>query len=158
MNVPVPSQSQVIASIAAMLDAAGWTVAYTCMPGRAHVGVVPIPTAGGSGQQRYPDVVSTNGTLVRLTEVEPRLSVGVIREITARFVDHCLTLREPDLYRSWSDAVRRSTGVSLPEEFDPLCELVVIRPPTSEFQTDIVFADNRNFTVELAESYSAART
>lgn len=121
------SQSEVIEAIERYLTINGWIIAFSCRPNRAHIGVVPISTSSIYGKQRYPDIVSTNGHVVRLTEVEPILTAEVLREITARFSDHIQVLSDPLRYRQWAEAVRQRTGVALPAVFVPLCELVVIR-------------------------------
>jgi hypothetical protein len=122
-----PTQSEVIETIERDLITNGWIIAFSCRPNRAHIGVVPISTSSIYGKQRYPDLVSTNGHVVRLTEVEPILTAEVLREIAARFSYHIQVLSDPPRYQQWAEAVRQRTGVSLPTVFVPVCELVVIR-------------------------------
>jgi hypothetical protein len=139
-----------------MLTDAGWTVLYSCVPGTAHVGVVPIPTRTAHSQQRYPDVLATLGETTLLVEIEPRLNPAVANEMANRFQDHVEALSNPATWSSWRLQVQRVTGSTLPDVFIPRCELVVIREPIPPTETAALEGDG--ICVSSVSAYTPSST
>jgi len=121
-------QGKTTRHVASVLTASGWTVVYVCLPNCAHAGVVPIPTPGGTNCQRYPDVLSVCGKVLRLTEVEVAFTEQVARKAVERFNEQCSGLASPAVYPAFRNRVLALTGVQLPESPDVLCELVICKP------------------------------
>lgn len=112
-------------AVARALEKHGWTVVYTCLPGRPHVDVVPVHIVKGSAKQRYPDVLAFRDDVIKFLEVEQRLSDRVIEDISLRFCEIIETLSEPTAWTTWREQVRNVTGHILPPLFRPECELVI---------------------------------
>lgn len=125
-------QGNTILRVAERLTGAGWQLAYTCVPNTPHIGAVAIPTARGTSRQRYPDVVAAKLNTVVLVEVEISLSESVVDDITERFREMRSSLADRQVYRAWSDAVRRECDLSLPAQPKIVCALVACRPFTQK--------------------------
>jgi len=121
----IAHQGDVTRAACRLLQAARWTVVYSCVPNTPHVGVIPIPTPSGSARQRYPDILATDGTVVRLVEVEPRLTRGVATNIIQRLGEQVGALSVAEAWESWRRHVEESHGLSMPREFVPRTDLVV---------------------------------
>lgn len=120
-----------IQRLADVLSENNWQVAYVCIPNRVHTRVVPIPTAGGGSEQRYPDIVATDGKRTLLVEVEPRLTEDSAPVIVQRFRGQVESLSNTSTWSQWREAVLQTTGVPMPRDFTAVCKLVVLRPGKS---------------------------
>ncbi len=121
----MPGQGPTTRAIADKLSARGWKVVYTCIPNTAHVKVVPIPTTKGSAKQHYHDIVAYKDGATKLVEVEMRLTDAVARDISTRFLESVQYLNNLDNWLTWRRHVMRVTGIELPPNFTPECDLVV---------------------------------
>lgn len=126
------SQGAVTQAVVAALTAAGWSVLYRCLPNTAHIGVVPIPTPTGAGNQRYPDVVALRDGVLRLIEVEHRLSEDVGNDISLRFAEMRTSLADKEVWIPWRRRISDSSGVAVPKVCRVEAELVVIAPISVE--------------------------
>jgi hypothetical protein len=116
-------------AIAAILQDAGWTVVFKCIPNSTHVGVVPIPiTQGGAAKQRYPDVLSFRDDDLRLTEVEIAISEEVVEKTIERFSEQMLALSIPETWSAWRARIAGLTGHQIPAVCTIRCELVLCKP------------------------------
>lgn len=122
MSVP---QGEVTRAVSRLLQAAGWRVVYSCVPNTPHIGVIPIPTPSGSARQRYPDILATDGEVVRLVEIEPRLTRGVATNIIERLGEQVTALSGDEVWEPWRRHVERSHGVLMPPHFVPRADLVI---------------------------------
>lgn len=143
------TQGDAIRSAMVKLELSGWETIFYSMPNTAHINVVPIPTPLGSSQQRYPDIVATNGEQMLLVEVEPRFSVQVVAEIATRFHDANQALSVPAKWRAWRAAIRGRTGKLLPEVFVPEFHLLVCQAPRKK-----AHLEGHGFLVTTVDAYS----
>lgn len=112
----MPDQGQTILGVKRALSREdGWTVAYVCVPNTPHIGVVPITTPEGSSEQRYPDVVATNELVIRLIEVEIKLTREVGTDILTRFKEMTTALQSSQMWKSWRRHVQEECGLSMPD-------------------------------------------
>ncbi len=99
-----------------------------CVPNTAHTGVVPIPTAAGSGRQRYPDLLAIRGDVTLLVEVEPALLTSVAEHTVERFGEQVAALRDHEVWCTWREHVETIHSVTMPLRFTPRTVLVVCSP------------------------------
>jgi len=147
-------QGTTINSIADTLESNGWNVIFVCVPNTPHIGVVPIPIEGGSSNQRYPDVLAVKGDVLRLTEVEVKISDDVVNKTIERFAEQQTSLRDVQTWQSWSARIQSLTGIELPAACQLYCELVVcndLRPNNNAHVSRVTAAGIRVFDTQNYE-------
>jgi hypothetical protein len=147
------TQGQVTRHEANQLEQNGWRVAYVCVPGTPHVGVVPIPVVNGSCRQRYPDIVAHDGTMTLLLEVEPKLTASVSTDIQLRFSEQVNSLVAKERWDSWRNHVKHTTGVWLPDVFIPRCELVLVTPPKGAAEAYVGALETSGISVRVTDLF-----
>jgi hypothetical protein len=134
------------------LNQNGWTVVFACVPNTPHLNVVPIPTAGTSSKQRYPDILAFRDHTIRLVEVEIKLSYDVAIDILTRFQEMASALASPDIFSSWRMKLFGDTGYLLPEDFHAEYELIVCTPLRPSAQQLIDTLRDASINVREAKS------
>jgi len=149
------SQGQTILNVRRTLKQGdGWAVAYVCVPNTPHIGVIPITTPEGSSEQRYPDVVATNGLVVRLIEVEIRLTEEVGTDILTRFREMSAALQSSQIWESWTQDVREVCDLSMPDTPHLSKELVLCKETPPFDGTVARELKSRDISITAGENFS----
>jgi hypothetical protein len=151
----VAGQGATTKRAAATLRDSGWQVVYTCVPNTPHLGVVPISTRTGVTAQRYPDILSTHGNVIRLSEVEMSLTEDVATKAIERFGEQRSALSTPEVYADLRSRVLELTGIELPKTPTVVCELVICAKLDNRNRGMVAELDRHGILVVAASHYKA---
>lgn len=162
-------QGSTTRKIAAQLRKSGWDVIYVCIPNTPHIGVVPIPTKSGVTAQRYPDILSIQGNVLRLSEIEIAVTDDIASKAIERFTDQRCSILSPEIYLPWRDRVLELTGHQLPVvPGEVICELISctrfgknipdLAKTLAEHCINVVCSGNYECTIKLTTLHSLQQT